>query len=62
MQTEEFVCLFVLRLNIQVKKNFSHVRTEPSLPWYHQYFLGVKCLAQGHNMAEAGFELLTSRS
>ena len=28
----------------------------------NQYFLGVKCLAQGHNTAAAGFEPRTSRS
>ena len=46
-----FVCLFVLR-----QQFFSHVGTVPLLPGYYQYFLGVKCLAQGHNMAEVGFE------
>ena len=29
---------------------------EPPLPGYYQYFLGVKCLAQGHNTVEVGFE------
>ena len=28
----------------------------------NQYFRGVKCLAQGHNMAEVGLEPRTSRS
>ena len=28
----------------------------------HQYFWGVKCLAQGHNTAAVGFEPPTSRS
>ena len=28
----------------------------------NQYFRGVKCLAQGHNTAEVGLELRTSRS
>ena len=28
----------------------------------NQYFLGVKCLAQGHNTAEVGLEPRTSRS
>ena len=29
---------------------------------YYRYFRGVKCLAQGHNTAEVGFEPQTSRS
>ena len=29
---------------------FSHVRTEPPLPGYYQYFWGSNCVfAQGHN-------------
>ena len=32
------------------------------LPGYYQYFQGAKCLAQGHNTAEVGFETPTSRS
>ena len=40
-----------------------HVRTEPSLPGYYQYFSGRKCVfAQGHNTAEVGIEPPTSRS
>ena len=36
---------------------------EPPLPGYNQYFQGgVKCLAQGHNIAKVGFEPLTYRS
>ena len=42
-------CLFVLRFNVPVNNFFSHVGT---LPGYNQYFRGVKCLAQGHNMAD----------
>ena len=58
----EFVCLFVLRLNVTVNNSvFGHVGTEPLLPAYYQYFLGVKCLAQGHTTAEVGFEPPTSR-
>ena len=41
---------------------FSHVGTEPLLPGYYQYFLCVKCLAQGYNTGEVGFEPPTSRS
>ena len=41
---------------------FSHVWTEPPFPGYYKYFHEVKCLAQGHNMAEVGFEPPTSRS
>ena len=44
-------------LTSQTKK-FSHEGTEPTLPGYYQYFRGVKCLAQGHNTAEVGFESL----
>ena len=33
-----YVCLFVLRLNVPVNIFFSHVRTEPPLPGYYQYF------------------------
>ena len=53
------VCVEAERSN---QKIFSHVGTESPLPGYYQYFLGVKCLAQGHNMAEVGFQPLTSRS
>ena len=35
---------------------------EPPLPGYYQYFGGVKCLAQGHDMAEVGLEPPTSCS
>ena len=35
---------------------------EPPLPGYLQYFQGVKCLAQGHNMVEIDFKPLTSHS
>ena len=54
--SNDFVCLFVLRLKVPVNIFFSHVGTEPLLPGYYQYFSGVKCLAQGHNTAEVGFE------
>ena len=54
-----FVCVEALRPSQQF---FSHVVTEPLLPGYYQYFLGVKCLAQGHNTAEVGFEPTASRS
>ena len=58
-----FVCLFVLRLKVPVNKIFfSHVGTEPPLPGYYHYFRRVKCLAQGHNTAEVGFEPPISRS
>ena len=51
------VCLFVVRLNVPVN-NFSFTAS-----WViYQYFRGVKCLAQGHNTAEVGFEPPTSRS
>ena len=50
-----FVYLFVLRLNVS-DNFFSLVGTVPLLHEYYQYFLGVKCLAQGHNTAEVGFE------
>ena len=51
------VCLFVCgRLNVPVNKFFSHVGTVPLLPGYYQHFLGVKCLGQGRNTAEVGFE------
>ena len=48
-----FVCVEDLHPSQQF---FSHVGTEPPLPGYYQYFRRVKCLAQGHNMAEVGFE------
>ena len=51
------ICLFVLRLNIKVN-NFSVMSGRS----YYQYLRGVECLAQGHNMAEVGFEPLTSCS
>ena len=47
-----FVCLIKLRFNVPV----SLVGTEPSLPGYNQFFWEVKCLAQGHNTAEIGFD------
>ena len=53
--SNDFVCLFVLRLNVPVNNFFYHVRKKPLLPLYYQYFLGVKFLAQGHN-TEVGFE------
>ena len=31
---------------------FSHVRTEPPLPGYYQYFRGVKCFAQEHKTCD----------
>ena len=48
-----FVCVEAKRPSQQL---FSHVGTEPPLPGNNQYFGEVKCLAQGHNMAEVGFE------
>ena len=57
----KFVCLLVLRLNVQVS-NFSHVGTEPLLPVYYQCFRGVKCLAQVQNKTEIGFGPPTCRS
>ena len=45
---DRFVCVEALRPSQQF---FSHVGTEPSLPGYYQYILGVKCLAKGHNTA-----------
>ena len=45
------------------KHIFSHVRTEPPIPGYYQYFSGSKCVfGQGHNTAEGGIEPPTSRS
>ena len=41
---------------------FQSCREKPPLPEHYQYFRGVKCLAQGHNAAEVGFEPPTSRS
>ena len=56
-------CLFVLMLNFPVNNFFSHVRREPPLPGYYQYFFGEKCVfAQGHNTAEVGNEHPTTRS
>ena len=52
----------MLRLNVPVNIFFSHGGTEPLLFVYYQYFLGVKCLSQGHNTAEVGFEPPASRS
>ena len=58
-----YVCFFVLMLNVPVNIFLSHVVTEPPLPGYYQCFSGSKCVfAQGHNMAEVGMELPTSRS
>ena len=56
------IALFVLRLTVPVN-NFSVLSGRSQrLPGYYQYFQGVKCLAQGHNTAEVGFETPTSRS
>ena len=44
-----FVCVETKRPSQQF---FSHVGTVPLLPGYYQYFLPVKCLAQGHNTVE----------
>ena len=41
---------------------FQLCRDGATLLGYYQYFRGVKCLAQGHNTSEAGFEPPTSRS
>ena len=54
-----FVCVEVLRKSQKIS---SHVEKEPPIPGSYQYFRGVKCLAQGHNTAEVGFEPPTSRS
>ena len=58
----DFFVLFLFRFNVPVNNFLSHVGTEPPFPGYYQYFRGVKCLAQGHNTAEVGFEPPTSRS
>ena len=42
---------------------FQSYRDEATASWViNQYFRGVKCLAQGHNMAAVGLEPPTSRS
>ena len=42
---------------------FQSCRDGATASWViNQYFRGVKCLAQGHNTAEVGFEPQTSRS
>ena len=42
---------------------FQSCRDRATASWViNQYFQGVKCLAQGHNTAEVGFEPPTSRS
>ena len=54
--------MFVLRLNVPVN-NFSVMSDGATASWViNQYFQGVKCLAQGHNMAAVGFEPPTSHS
>ena len=55
--TKLVVCLFMLRLNIPVN-NFSVMLgwSHHFLGLYYQYFRRIKCLAQGHNMAEIGLE------
>ena len=50
-----FLCFEAKRPSQQF---FSHVRTEPPLPVYYQYFRRVKCLAQGHTTGEVAFELI----
>ena len=35
---------------------FQSCRDGAPASWVYQYFLGVKCLAQGHNTAEVGFQ------
>ena len=57
----KIVCLMVLRLNFPVN-NFSVMsgRSHHFLG-ITSIFGGVKCLAQGHNTAEVGFEPPTSR-
>ena len=58
-----FVCLFVcVEAQRPSQQFFSHVGTEPPFPVYYLCFQGVKCLAQGHNTAEVGFEPPTSCS
>ena len=54
-----FVCVEASRPSQQF---FSHVGTEPQLHVYYQFFRGVKCLAEGHNTAEVGFEPQIFRS
>ena len=56
------VCLFVLWLKVPVNNVSVMSGMEPLLPGYYQYFLGIKCLAQGQNTAERGSEPLISRS
>ena len=36
--TQQPTCIVSLLLNIPVNNFFSHVGTEPPLPWYYQYF------------------------
>ena len=59
----EMLCMFVcVEVQRPSQQFFSHVGSEPPLPGNYQYFRSVKCLAQGHNTAEVGFEPPTSRS
>ena len=63
METVTNFCLFVCVEALSPGQQFfSHVGMEPSLPGYYQYFQEKKCPAQGHKMAESGFEPPTSRS
>ena len=53
-----FVCVEASQSTI-----FQSCRDGATASWViNQYFQGVKCLAQGHNMAAVGFEPPTSRS
>ena len=56
------LALFVLRLKVPLNNFFSHVRTEPTLPGFNQYYRELVCLAQGHNtVTPVGIELRTSQ-
>ena len=49
-----FVCVEAQRPNLQY---FSHVGTEPTLPWFNQYCRELISLAQGLNtVAPVGIE------
>ena len=58
------VCFFCLCWGLTSQSTiFQSCRDGATASWViNQYFRGVKCLAQGHNTAEVGFEPPTSRS
>ena len=60
----EYVDLFSLCWGLTSQSTiFQSCRDGATASWViNQYFRGVKCLAQGHNMAAVGFEPPTSRS